>query len=170
MKKSEATSQRRTLRTLLLGIEDSLLVMLLLIIIGMAVTQIILRNLFGSGIIWGDVLVRILVLWIAMTGAMIASRKGDHISIDVLTRFLPSGVGRLIAGIIAILTAGVCLVAAYYSYSFVAGEYAFGGKAFASVPVWVCAAIIPVGFTVIGLRYLIIGIQSVRQMNSSRLK
>ena len=43
-------------------VEDAILVGLLLTMIGMAVTQIFLRNLFEAGIVWSDVLVRILVL------------------------------------------------------------------------------------------------------------
>ena len=167
MRRSDVTSRRHSFHTLLLRIEDRVLVALLLIIIGMAVMQIILRNLFGSGIIWGDILVRILVLWIAMTGAMIASRRGDHINIDLLTRILPPKVRRLITGVVAMLTAGVCAVTAYYSFSFVSGEYTYGGRAFATMPVWVCAAIIPLGFTIIGMRYLFIGFQNIRRMYRS---
>ena len=165
MMRSDPASQRHPLHSLLLRIEDSVLVALLMIIVGMAVVQIILRNLFGGGIIWGDIMVRILVLWIAMTGAMIASRRGDHINIDVLTRYLPPKARRFVTGIIAMVTAGICSVTAYYSVSFVNGEFTYGGKAFASVPVWVCAVIIPLGFAIIGLRYLIIGFQNIRQMN-----
>jgi TRAP-type C4-dicarboxylate transport system permease small subunit len=42
-------------------IEDSILVGLLLLMICMAVLQIFMRNLFDSGILWGDALVKVLV-------------------------------------------------------------------------------------------------------------
>jgi len=51
-------------RVFLYRLEDGILFALVLLMIGMAVTQILLRNLFHSAIIWGDMLVRILVLWI----------------------------------------------------------------------------------------------------------
>ncbi len=68
-------------------LEDGMLVGLLLLLIGMAVAQIFLRNFLGSGILWGDALLRVAVLWIGLLGAMAASRRGAHIGIDVVSRF-----------------------------------------------------------------------------------
>ena len=47
---------------ILLRLEDGVLVGLLLLLISIAVLQILLRNLFDSGVYWGDFLVRILLL------------------------------------------------------------------------------------------------------------
>jgi TRAP-type C4-dicarboxylate transport system permease small subunit len=73
--------------TVVYRIEDGILAALLTLMIAVAVVQILLRNFFGAGIIWGDVLVRILVLWIGLTGAMIATRQNKHISIDLVARY-----------------------------------------------------------------------------------
>jgi len=127
----------------------------------MAVAQILLRNVFESGIIWGDVLVRILVLWIGMTGAVVASRRGEHINVDIFTHYLPASARAVVKAFVAILTATVCTLASYYSFKFVAAEVAFGGTAFADIPVWLCQVIIPVGFAMIALRYLLLGIQNI---------
>ncbi len=81
---------------LLYRLEDLLIAALLTATMGLALFQIVLRNVMGTGIVWGDVLVRILVLWIGMAGAMAATRERKHISIDVLTRFLPSGLRRVV--------------------------------------------------------------------------
>ena len=43
--------------------EDALLVLLLSVMIGLASTQILLRNLLDSGFVWIDPLLRVLVLW-----------------------------------------------------------------------------------------------------------
>ena len=69
-------------------LEDALLVTLLLSMVGIATTQVLLRNLFDSGFYWGDSLVRVIVLWVALVGAMIASRNDSHIRIDLASRFL----------------------------------------------------------------------------------
>jgi len=169
MHRNESGAFFKLTRQMLLRVEDSILVALVLMIIGMAVNQIILRNLFGTGIIWGDIMVRILVLWIGMTGAMAASRRGDHINIDILTRYLPPQFKSVIRGFIAFLTAGISSVAAYYSFKFVAGEYSFGEQAFAGVPVWICEVIIPLGFSVIALRYFMLGIHLLSQPDKSTL-
>ena len=69
-------------------IEDIVVSALLLFMILFAAAQIFMRNLFDAGISWGDVLVRILVLWVGLFGAMVASRTGEHIKIDLLSRYL----------------------------------------------------------------------------------
>ncbi len=141
--------------SLLQKIEDGILISLLLLMIIMAVLQIFLRNIFDSGIIWGDSLVRVLVLWIGLMGAMVASRDYRHISIDVLSRYLPDSIKKMTTLLISIFTTIVCAVMAYYSLLFVIMDKEDGLIAFANIPAWVCEIIIPISFFVISLRYLL---------------
>lgn len=149
-------------------VEDAILVGLLLTMIGMAVTQIFLRNLFEAGIVWSDVLVRILVLWVGLVGAMVASRQGNHITIDILDRYLPAHAKKVADFVVELFTALICTVVAYYSLVFVRMEFTDGGMAFAQVPNWLCEAIIPFAFTVIALRYFILSIISFKKIVESR--
>lgn len=141
-------------------IEDGILILMLMVMIFMAVLQIVLRNLFDSGILWGDGLVRILVLWIGLVGAMIASRNNHHISIDVVSRFLPPHLKRVSSLVISLFTMGICWVMAYFSFTFVLLEKEDGMTAFAAFPVWICESIIPVTFGIIGFRYMILSFQT----------
>ncbi len=136
-------------------LEDLLIAALLMGTLGLALFQIVLRNTMGTGIIWGDALVRVLVLWIGMAGAMAATRERKHINIDVLTRFLPPALRRVADGLTTAFAAAVCLVACGVSLRFVWFEYTVGDLAFGRVPFWVCELILPLGFAVIALRYLI---------------
>jgi TRAP-type C4-dicarboxylate transport system permease small subunit len=136
-------------------IEDGILIGLLLLMIFVAVLQIFLRNLFDSGILWADPLVRTLVLWIGLIGAMVASRDNHHISIDLISRYLPDQTKKLTTLIISIFTTLVCAVMAYHSLVFVMMERTDGGMAFAMIPAWVCESIIPISFVIISLRYLL---------------
>lgn len=147
---------------ILYWIEDSILVSLLLVMILMAVSQIFLRNIFETGIIWGDVLVRILVLWIGMAGAMIASRNGNHIRIDIITRFVPGRFKKYLNSIIELFTCIICSLTAWHSIRFVIMEYNDNTIAFAGIPSWVCTIIIPIAFLVIGIRYFILFYSSIR--------
>jgi TRAP-type C4-dicarboxylate transport system permease small subunit len=139
-------------------LEDALLILALLAMIGMAVLQIVLRVFFHTGIVWGDELVRVLVLWLGMLGAISASRSDNHIRIDLASRYLPDRFKAWAGGIMQLATALVCGLAAWYAVRFVVIEFEFQGRAFAAVPSWVCEAIIPVGFAAIALRYLILSI------------
>ena len=140
--------------TVVCRIEDGILVALLALMITLAAAQIILRNVFGAGIIWGDVLVRVLVLWIGLIGAMIATRQNAHISIDLVARYLPTRLDRPVKAVVQLFAAAVCALAAFYSLVFVLAEYDDGGRAFGSVPAWACEAIMPLAFSVMALRYL----------------
>ncbi|MGD2185182.1 MAG: TRAP transporter small permease [Desulfobacterales bacterium] len=133
------------IRLVLHRVEDSLLVAILTLMISLAAIQILLRNLFGGGIIWGDVLVRVLVLWIGLVGAMVATRQNKHISIDLVARYLPKKFSLPVKAVVELFAAVVCGLAAYYSLIFVYAEYYDGGAAFGQVPVWVCEAIMPAG-------------------------
>ena len=41
-------------------------------------------------------LIRILVLWVGLVGAMVASREDDHIHIDLLERYLPEHIQNML--------------------------------------------------------------------------
>lgn len=139
-------------------IEDGILISLLLLMIIMAVLQIVLRNLVDSGILWGDELIRILVLWIGLIGAMVASRNNHHISIDVISRYLPDQVKKLTTVLCAAFTAVICGVMTYFSLVFVMMEKQDGFMAFSTIPAWICESIIPISFAVISLRYIILSV------------
>ena len=136
-------------------IESGLLVVLLSSMILLAAYQVIARNFFDTGILWGDALVRVLVLWVTFIGATIASRNDEHIRIDLLTRFTGERSSRWLDRFRSLFTAFIAGVFAWYSYQFVLLDYEDGIIAFASVPAWVCEVIMPFGAALICLRYLI---------------
>ena len=156
MNEKSSNSFLERAQRILYRVEDSILVGLLMSMIILSVLQICLRNFFETGIVWSDVLVRILVLWLGLIGAMVASRKGNHINIDLIDRYLPERAKIVVSLIIELFTTLICLIVAYYSLQFVQMEFVDGGRAFAKVPTWVCEAIIPFAFTVIAIRYFIL--------------
>lgn len=129
--------------------------MLLCAMIGMAAWQVIARAAFDGGAHWGDAFVRVMVLWIAMLGAMVAARSDDHIRIDLMSKFLPESAQKPVQRITSLLTALVLGVFAWYSFQFVQLEYEDGVIAFGAVPAWMCEAIMPFGASVMALRYLL---------------
>ncbi|MEN8259822.1 MAG: TRAP transporter small permease [Pseudomonadota bacterium] len=142
----------RLLRVLRL-VEDGLLVFVLSAMIALSGAQILLRNVWQAGFTWGDPLLRVMVLWIALLGAMAATRDDKHITIDILSRHL-SAKGRLFSRLLTdAFTSVVCGLLAYHGARFVILEYEVEAMAFSRVPAWVCELIIPIGFTVITLRF-----------------
>jgi C4-dicarboxylate transporter, DctQ subunit len=136
-------------------IEDGLIVFILLMMIGLAVYQIVLRNVFSSSLVWVEPLLQNAVLWIGLLGAMIASRRDEHIRIDLVNSYLKPETRRWLAMLVDLFTCAICAVVAWYSMEFLFGEMEQGGNAFPGVPSWILQAMIPIGFSVISLRYLI---------------
>jgi TRAP-type C4-dicarboxylate transport system permease small subunit len=134
-------------------LEDALITGILLMMIVTAVAQIFMRNALDSSVVWIDPLLQHAVLWIGLLGAMIASRKDEHIRIDIASNYLPAHWHRWLVLLVDLFTCSVCLMVAWYSAGFVIEEAEYGGTAFGSVPGWLAQAIIPFGFTVIGVRY-----------------
>lgn len=136
-------------------VESALLVGMLGLMIALAAYQVIARNFYDSGIVWGDSMVRVLVLWITLLGAMVASRADEHIRMDLFSRFLTDVGQRLLRRVGSAFTCVICGLFAWHSFRFVRLDYQDQIMAFASVPAWACEAIMPIGATVMALRYFL---------------
>jgi len=142
-------------------IENGLLITLLALMVSLAGAQILLRNLFDLSILDVDQLLRLLVLWVALLGAVAASREGKHIRVDVLSRWLPARVRAGAQALTDIFTIGVCLLLAWQAVRFIRAEA--GVNAFGAVPGWAAELILPVAFALIALRYSLLLAHHLRQ-------
>jgi len=141
-------------------VERYLLVSLLLILVGFNVLQILMRNLFESGLLWGGAFSSVLVLWIGLLGAMYAGRNNRHIRIDLISHYLPERLQHHVNRIANLSAAVICGIACWFSFLFVVEEFHYGNMAFAQVPVWLTMSIIPVVFFVLSFRFLSVCVQS----------
>lgn len=133
--------------------EDLLLVTILSSMIVLAAYQIISRNILDQGVVWIDPLLRILVLWVGLAGAVVATRNNHHIRIDVFTKYFPAKLLPYIDRLVYLFTFSICLLITWHAMRFVISEYEYSTIAFASVPAWAAASIIPVSFLLIAIRY-----------------
>lgn len=148
--------------------EDLFLALLLLVMVVLAVLLIVMRNVFDSGLVWGDELLRILVLWLCLVGAMAASRDDNHLSIDVISRFLPQNLQAFTRIITNLFTTIICSIIAWYSWKFVRIEAEFGSRVLGDWPAWAAQMILPVGFGFIAYRYLMHTLRKLLQMKRLR--
>ena len=142
----------------LLQLETFLLVATFLIVLIIAVTQILLRNFFDTGIVWADTFLRISVLWLGMMGALVASRNNNHIAMNLGQKYLSDKNLIMVKIIIYFFTALVCFIISWYGLNLVQMEYEEAGIAFANIPIWYTVSIIPIAFLIIALRYLTLSI------------
>ena len=135
-------------------LEDIFLAALLTLMILLAGWQIVQRNFIGGGMIWGDELLRLMVLWLGLLGAMAASRDNRHVSIDLMLRFLPQKFKPPVQMTLHLFTAIVCGMLAYSSLSFVQMEHEYQTKVLTGLPAWWFELILPIGFGMMSFRYL----------------
>lgn len=135
--------------------EDWVLTFLVVFMVLLAGAQILLRNVFDSGFAWAEPVLRALVLWSAMLGAVIATREDQHIGLDFIARFV-SGVKLRVARFIALAFAAVlCALMAWHSWGLVQLDREGGTEGVLGVPAWVLELILPLGFGLMALRFLI---------------
>jgi len=161
-------NQGNRLLQIIARIEDTLLVLMLSAMIILAGLQIIMRNVFQSGFTETDSLLRILVLWVGMIGAIVASRERRHISIDILTRYLSVNARRYVDVIINMFVVIVCGLLATHSLRMLLVDYAGATIAFSRVPTWLLESILPVAFCIITLRYMMFSWQSIVALIKAR--
>jgi len=132
-----------------------LIVCLLSLMIILSFGQMVSRNLFHQALVWGDILLRQLVLWTGFLGASLAVRQNKHISIDVFSNFLtPSAKGKVLT-FTRIATSIISGFLAWAAWSFVQFEKESESILFLDLPVWFFQLILPYSFIVIAFRFLL---------------
>ena len=138
-----------------LALENAVLVALLGFLIVFSFAQIVLRNVFSVGVTWGDGLTRVVVLWLALLGALAASRDGRHIRMNALAQWLPPGL-QIVVGVGSDLFAAVVSAAlAYFAFEFVRESRSYGDQLLGQFPAWWFESIMPVAFALIAYRFVI---------------
>ena len=140
-------------------VEQTLITILLSLMIAIAFLQIVLRNIFATGITWADPLVRNLVLWVGFVGAAIATREGKHITIDLLPQWVPQQVKTIIGVIIQLFAAFICGLLTFAAVKFVRNESLMGSISFAGIPAWVPQLILPITFGIMALRFCLLALK-----------
>lgn len=145
------------LQRVLIGVgrlENLLISVFTLALVVLAGLQIVLR-LAENGLVWLDPVLRVLVLWVALLGALAAARNDKHISLDVLGRLLSGRVRRfarfLSLGFAAVISAMLC----YASLGLIEVDRESATMLAGAVPSWWAELILPVVFGLLALRFLL---------------
>jgi TRAP-type C4-dicarboxylate transport system permease small subunit len=136
-------------------LEDSLLVLLLAAMIAIGGWQIVMRNIIGTSLSWADESQRLILLWIALLGAVAASRDRKQLRIDLVSRYLSGLSVRFFEALADLLTCVVSAIIGWYSLQFVRESFGYGDTLVSSLPAWAIQAILPLSFFVIAWRHLL---------------
>jgi TRAP-type C4-dicarboxylate transport system permease small subunit len=148
-------------------LEQSVLVILLSLMILIAFFQIVLRNLFDTGLTWGDPLVRNLVLWVGFIGAALATREGKQINIDVVSRWMPPRGKGFIEAVTDLFSSLICALLTFAALKFIRNEVQMGNVVFPGVPSWITEIILPITLGFMTLRF---GFRSLKNFSRTMRK
>jgi len=154
----------RKLDEWLARLESGALILTLFLMVFFSFGQIILRNLFNSGLLWTDLFLRQMVLWVGFLGASLAVREGRHISIDVLPQFLPARLKPFLKILVHFTAGMVCIFLTLAAWKFVEMEIEFNTILFLDIPAWMFQTILPYSFALISLRYFLIALDASVQL------
>ena len=89
----------------------------------LGVFQIITRFILESPAEWTEVLIRFSLIWMVFLGIPLAFRQGAMVSVDVLYRWSPPRVRRLLDWVVCLAATGLILVIIWWGW-----DYANRGK------------------------------------------
>ena len=134
--------------------ETYLLATLLTALLLVSVAQILLRMFFDTGFIWAEPVSRQGVLWLALLGALSATREKKHISIDALPRFMRPKMRQVVWTITQLGAAAITAALTWYGWGMVQLEREAPGVFVANIPSWWPMCIFVFGFALISLRFI----------------
>jgi len=146
------------------ALETITLVSILTAMMLVAVGQIVMREIFGTGFGWADELVRLMVLWLAMVGSIAACRENRHIRIDALSHVLPDIAVDLIRILVDVFAAFVCAVVAFHAWRYLQIEIEYDDKVLVDTPAWIAHSIMPAAFALMAYRFLIGALRQVGEL------
>lgn len=151
-------------------LENGLLLLILLGMVALAVLQIVLREFFDTGIIWLNEAVRILVLWLAVLGAVAAARDNRHIRIDLVSHLLPQRTVTAIRLVVDLFAAVVSAFVAWqlWRYLKLQAELEFTVLDGIDVPSFWANMVAPVGFALLSYRFLVLFCRQLLELASGK--
>lgn len=142
---------------LLVRLETFLLILVVVLLLTFAFVQVLLRNLFDTAIHWGDVFNRLMVLWIGFLAATVAVHENRHLSLEVLTKFIPEKTKSLVSVLVSIFVIVVTALLTHASCGFFKDQLLYEAQdyLFPGIPKAYFSVIFPVGFGLICFRYVV---------------
>lgn len=144
------------IRNRLIFIEKLLAGTSLLLLLGLSIAQVLLRNIFEFGFSDMDVISRHLVLFITFMGAALASEGNQHIKIDCVTTIISERLKQNLKRPLLIASSIICGIFFYYAVQFWISEYEYAPDN-EQLALYL-ALILPFGFFTLSLHFLLLAL------------
>src|SRR5437868_6119363 len=107
-------------------VEAFFLCIFLMAMVFLAFAQVVSRDLFNHGIPWADTVVRLMVLWVGFLGAALATKLDQHLTIEVLTKYMPERARHVASVAVKIFASVTCYFLLMASLKFIENERSTG--------------------------------------------
>ena len=104
---------------------------------------------------WSEPFARLMVLWITFLGASLLTMDNRHIRIDVMGQFLSPYLLKIREIILSVACSVVCFFMLLASIGYINLEMKYGTSSIMGVDAWKWQLIIPFGFSMMLLRFLV---------------
>ena len=134
-------------------IERYVLAVLVTGMVVLAALQILLRNLWHTGLNWVEPLLGMALLWLTMLGALAAAGLGRHLAIDLAVALFPRRWSTWLARATSLFAAVVCGMLAWAAGRYVGFQREMDMSMLLGLPVWKHYQVIPVVFWIMTFRF-----------------
>lgn len=125
----------------------------------LSTVQLLLRWVFDTSLLWGDIQLQNLVLIVGLLGGVLAASENRHIRIDLLENFPTGKYGKIIRFTITILAGTGSAYLAWLGFHYVSFKKELGlelhsllfGK---TIPAWYIDLIIPICFVLMAFFFI----------------
>ena len=117
--------------------------------------NVVMRYVFLAPIFWAEELARYLMVWLIFLGAGLLAGDEGHISVNAITRFLNPRANLMLSRIVRVVGIIFSVVLTWYGWKHTMSvRSSLQVTAALDIPMWLTYLAIPVGGTIMVVRYL----------------
>ncbi len=139
-------------------LEEGVIALLLITITLIVFVEVVLRYVFGIGILWAEEVTLLLSGWLVLIGASYGIKVGAHINVDTVVRLMPKETRR----VVTLVAIGLALV---YAALIIEGSWVYLRKMYkigvelqdVPIPKWAAHSILVIGYVLVCVRLLHLG-------------
>ena len=149
--------------------EDVLAVILMSAATLIIVFQVIMRYVFNNSLAWTEEMARYLFLWSIWLGASYGVKTKGHVRLTVLTSRLSEKAQNIIGVIVYFIWLLFVIFLVVKGYELV-GKLIVSGQTSTALhlPMWIAYASVPVGCTLMTIRMIQLGIETVKNRKAGK--
>lgn len=113
-------------------------------------------EVYPGGFVWAQKLALVMMLWVALLGASLATFERAHLSLEMGEKIWPRGVLHIVKAMAHGVTSAFCVVLLLLSIRMVGDQLGWGSTVKANdwLPMWLALAILPYTFLAMSVRLL----------------